>query len=299
MKVACEQLVRDGAASWTVIRPGLIVGPDDPTGRFTYWPVRLAEGGEAMAGGRPEDEMQVIDARDLAAWIVSCAESRTAGDYDGVGEVMPVGDLIARVADGVGSDATLTWVAAGVPHRAGRRAVGGPGLAAAVAAAPRVRRARQPRPGPVARRRPDAAPDRGHRPRHPRVAARDAGRDRQRNVARRGGRGPRGVARSLGSRWSSVVEAPLHGRCGPSRVAAPRIPEPSRVGDLRQRSAGARDHLAHDTEPDGDAGGDGPVRGYAGDSGQPGVVERRELVARRAPVLRPARTMWATAWPRS
>ena len=47
MKVACEQLVRDGAASWTVIRPGLIVGPGDPTGRYTYWPVRLAEGAPA------------------------------------------------------------------------------------------------------------------------------------------------------------------------------------------------------------------------------------------------------------
>ena len=43
MKVACEQLVRDGAASATVIRPGLIVGPGDPTGRFTYWPARLAD----------------------------------------------------------------------------------------------------------------------------------------------------------------------------------------------------------------------------------------------------------------
>jgi 2'-hydroxyisoflavone reductase len=110
MKVACEQLVRDGAASWTVIRPGLIVGPDDPTGRFTYWPARLAEGGEALAGGRPEDQMQVIDTRDLAAWIVTCAENRTPGDYDGVGEVLPVGDLLAAVAEGVGSDARLTWV---------------------------------------------------------------------------------------------------------------------------------------------------------------------------------------------
>lgn len=110
MKVACEQVVRDGAASWTVIRPGLIVGPDDPTGRFTYWPVRLADGGETLAGGQPDDEMQVIDARDLAAWIVTCAEQRTAGDYDGVGEVLPMRDLLAQVAAGVDSDATLTWV---------------------------------------------------------------------------------------------------------------------------------------------------------------------------------------------
>ena len=110
MKVACEQIVRDGAASWTVIRPGLIVGPGDPSGRFTYWPVRLAEGGETLAGGHPGSATQVIDVRDLAAWIVTCAERRTAGDYDGVGEVVGMGDLLARVAHGVGSTATLTWV---------------------------------------------------------------------------------------------------------------------------------------------------------------------------------------------
>ena len=111
MKVACEDIVRDGATSWTVIRPGLIVGPGDPTGRFTYWPVRLADGGEALAGGDPEDVMQVIDVRDLAAWIVTCAEQRTTGDFDGVGEVLPIRDLLAQVALGVGSDASLTWVA--------------------------------------------------------------------------------------------------------------------------------------------------------------------------------------------
>jgi 2'-hydroxyisoflavone reductase len=110
MKVACEEAVRAGAASWTVVRPGLIVGPGDPTGRFTYWPVRLAGGGEALAGGRPEDEMQVIDVRDLAAWILACAEQRTPGDYDGVGEVLPLGSLLAQASAGVGGDATLTWV---------------------------------------------------------------------------------------------------------------------------------------------------------------------------------------------
>ncbi|WP_395658938.1 epimerase [Nocardioides sp.] len=110
MKVACEQVVRGGAASWTVVRPGLIVGPGDPTGRFTYWPVRLADGGEALAGGRPEDLMQVIDVRDLAAWVVTCAESRTDGDFDGVGEVHPLGDLLAEVARGVGVAPELTWV---------------------------------------------------------------------------------------------------------------------------------------------------------------------------------------------
>lgn len=110
MKVACEDIVRAGAASATVVRPGLIVGPDDPTGRFTYWPTRLADAGPALAGGSPEDLLQVIDVRDLAAWIVTCAEQRTPGDYDGVGEVLPAGELLARVAAGVGATPQLTWV---------------------------------------------------------------------------------------------------------------------------------------------------------------------------------------------
>ena len=76
-KVTCERLVREGVASSTVIRPGLIVGPEDPTGRFSYWPARLADGGEVLAPGTPDDDVQVVDVRDLATWIVDCAESRT------------------------------------------------------------------------------------------------------------------------------------------------------------------------------------------------------------------------------
>lgn len=127
MKVACEDIVRAAAASATVIRPGLIVGPDDPTGRFTYWPARLADGGEALAGGSPEDRLQVIDVRDLAAWIVTCAEARTVGDYDGVGEVLPAADLLARVAEGVGSEASLTWVPQEVLEEQGVEPWSGPG----------------------------------------------------------------------------------------------------------------------------------------------------------------------------
>lgn len=106
MKVACEQAVRDGAASATVVRPGLIVGPGDPTGRFSYWPARLAEGGEVLAPGAPTDPVQVIDVRDLAAWIVTLAEQRVVGDFDGVGRPTPIGDLLRECAP----DADLTWV---------------------------------------------------------------------------------------------------------------------------------------------------------------------------------------------
>ncbi len=86
MKVACEQLVLGGAASAMVVRPGLIVGPGDPTGRFGYWPARLAdtaEHPEVLMPGEPDDAVQVIDVRDLATWIVESAEQRRTGTYDG------------------------------------------------------------------------------------------------------------------------------------------------------------------------------------------------------------------------
>ena len=110
MKVACEQIVRDGAASAMVVRPGLIVGPGDPSGRFAYWPSRMADGGAVLAPGRPEDSTQVIDVRDLANWIVAAAESRLTGDYDGIGHATTMGEVLAAVAAGCGADVSLTWV---------------------------------------------------------------------------------------------------------------------------------------------------------------------------------------------
>ncbi|WP_028643895.1 NAD-dependent epimerase/dehydratase family protein [Nocardioides sp. URHA0020] len=126
MKVACEEIVQAGAASATVVRPGLIVGPGDPTGRFTYWPVRLADGGRALAGGEPTDHLQVIDVRDLAAWIVACAESRRVGVYDGVGEVLPVATILEAVAQGVGASLDLTWVPDGALTEIGVQPWSGP-----------------------------------------------------------------------------------------------------------------------------------------------------------------------------
>jgi nucleoside-diphosphate-sugar epimerase len=110
MKVACEALVRDGAASSAVLRPGLIVGPGDPTGRFTYWPHRLRRGGEVLAPGEPGDVAQVIDVRDLAAWVLAVAERRTTGVLDAVGTPTAFGDLLDQVARGVGAEPQLTWV---------------------------------------------------------------------------------------------------------------------------------------------------------------------------------------------
>lgn len=114
MKVSCEQAVRDGAASAMVIRPGLIVGPGDPSGRFTYWPLRLADGArdghDVLAPGTPDDTVQVIDVRDLADWIVDSCEQGRTGVFDGIGPVMRFGDLLDEVALGVGATPSYTWV---------------------------------------------------------------------------------------------------------------------------------------------------------------------------------------------
>lgn len=126
MKVTCERLVQSAASSCAVARPGLIVGPGDPTGRFAHWPQRLARGGEVLAPGRPEDVVQVIDVRDLATWLLDAAEARTTGIYDAVGHPMPLGEMLTGVAAGVGNPSPdLTWVdaefleARGVVHWAG------------------------------------------------------------------------------------------------------------------------------------------------------------------------------------
>jgi 2'-hydroxyisoflavone reductase len=65
-----------------VLRPGLIVGPDDNTDRFTYWPARAARGGEIAAPGGPGEHIQIIDVRDLAAFTLHCIEANTSGTFN-------------------------------------------------------------------------------------------------------------------------------------------------------------------------------------------------------------------------
>jgi len=69
----------------TIVRPGYIVGPRDETDRFTYWPHRIAAGGEVLVPGDGSDPMQVIDGRDLAEWMVRLAEARRYGTFNAVG----------------------------------------------------------------------------------------------------------------------------------------------------------------------------------------------------------------------
>ncbi|HWL32403.1 MAG TPA: NAD-dependent epimerase/dehydratase family protein [Gaiellaceae bacterium] len=85
-----------------IVRPGLIVGPHDPTGRFTYWARRLARGGEILAPGPPERLAQFVDVRDLAEWILNAVEQGLSGTFNATNEGVSWGDLLA------GTD--VTWV---------------------------------------------------------------------------------------------------------------------------------------------------------------------------------------------
>jgi 2'-hydroxyisoflavone reductase len=114
MKSLSEDIVRaafPGRA--TVVRPGLIVGPGDETDRFTYWPVRLDEGGEVLAPGNPDHANQVIDQRDLTEWIVRVAESGTTGDFNATGpaERMSMGSMLDQIGSVATNAYELTWVA--------------------------------------------------------------------------------------------------------------------------------------------------------------------------------------------
>ncbi|GIH20351.1 NAD-dependent epimerase/dehydratase family protein [Rugosimonospora africana] len=110
-KVACEQAVLGSGVPVFIRRAGLIVGPGDPTDRFTYWPVRLARGGEVLAPGAPDELVQFVDVRDLSVWLVDGTANGLSGVYDGIGAPMPRGEFLTRISAAVGRpDPQLTWV---------------------------------------------------------------------------------------------------------------------------------------------------------------------------------------------
>ncbi len=93
------------------VRAGLIVGPHDPTNRFTYWVTRLARGGEALVPEPRSQPVQLVDARDLAAWILRCADEAVTGVFTATGPERPLtlGELVERVRDAAGGRAELVW----------------------------------------------------------------------------------------------------------------------------------------------------------------------------------------------
>ncbi len=113
LKALCEQALEAALPGRAlVVRPGLIVGPHDPSGRFTYWPVRAARGGEVLAPGRPEAQVQFIDARDLAEWTVRLVEQGGAGRFNATGPERPLemGAVLEACAREAGAEPSWTWV---------------------------------------------------------------------------------------------------------------------------------------------------------------------------------------------
>lgn len=102
---------RFGDDATAIVRPGLIVGPGDETDRFTYWPVRLARGGEVLAPGDGSDPVQFIDARDLAEWTVRLAEQRTTGVFNATGPAPPMTmrQMLDGIETGIGARPKLVW----------------------------------------------------------------------------------------------------------------------------------------------------------------------------------------------
>jgi 2'-hydroxyisoflavone reductase len=96
----------------TIIRPCLIVGPNDRTDRFTYWPARIDKGGEVLAPDKPDDPCQFIDSRDLAEFTVRMAEMREFGVYNAIGpkDPMTIAELLYGIKAVTTSGAQFTWV---------------------------------------------------------------------------------------------------------------------------------------------------------------------------------------------
>jgi 2'-hydroxyisoflavone reductase len=113
MKALCEAYVRDAyGARASIVRPGYIVGPLDPTDRFTYWPVRFAKGGEMAVPGTPADPIQIVDVRDLAAFMMDLVDARADGYYNAVTPpgAITMGSLMDTSRAVTGADTKLTWI---------------------------------------------------------------------------------------------------------------------------------------------------------------------------------------------
>lgn len=115
LKALCEKVVQDIYGDRAlIIRPGLIVGPYDPTDRFTYWPMRVKRGGDIIAPDKPHTPIQIIDVRDLAEFIITLIEHDVAGVYNVTGpdrELM-MGEFLDMCKQVSGSTAAFHWASA-------------------------------------------------------------------------------------------------------------------------------------------------------------------------------------------
>ena len=115
-KALCEGTVQEvfGEERTLNVRPGLIVGPHDPTDRFTYWPMRVARGGDVLAPDRPDAPVQIIDARDLSEFILKLVEEKTFGVFNATGPdyKLTLGKLLETCKRVSQSDADFRWTPA-------------------------------------------------------------------------------------------------------------------------------------------------------------------------------------------
>lgn len=111
LKALCETAVTETFGGRALnVRPGLIVGPYDPTGRFTYWPNRVARGGEVLAVDPPERPTQFVDVRDLGAWLVDLCGRGIAGTFNATHPGVSWAELLDACRTTTGSDASITYV---------------------------------------------------------------------------------------------------------------------------------------------------------------------------------------------
>jgi len=113
LKALCERAAEEAMPGRVVnVRSGLIVGPYDPTGRFAYWPLRTARGGEVLAPGNPDRPVQFVDVRDLGRWLVTMAEEGEPGVYNATGpeSTLTMGGLLEACAEAAGNDVRFIWV---------------------------------------------------------------------------------------------------------------------------------------------------------------------------------------------
>lgn len=123
LKARAERVVAEHFPGKTLlVRPGIVVGPYDYTGRFAYWPRRIGAGGDVLAPGAPERPLQVIDARDLGAFVVARIEAAEAGIYNAAGPALRWGDFLQACAEITGAEVHLHWTVDSALEQAGATA---------------------------------------------------------------------------------------------------------------------------------------------------------------------------------
>ena len=112
LKALCEKTVQDVFGEQAlIVRPGLIVGPHDPTDRFTYWPVRVARGGDVLVPEKPSVPIQIIDVRDLSDFVIELLQQNGFGVFNATGPAheLTLGAMLDACKQVSGSDANFKW----------------------------------------------------------------------------------------------------------------------------------------------------------------------------------------------